>query len=212
MLQQLLRLVGWNVLCDFMGWGDHADRKHYGLLAEFSNTQTLYTACEGVRDAGYDRWDAHTPFPVHGLEKAMGLKESKVPWISLVAGLSGATFGFFMQYWIHGGSTGALEELIGLPNYPLVISGKPFFAWPTYIPITFELGVLLAAIGAVLGWIGLNELPRLHHSLFHSKRFARVTDDKFFIAIESIDPAYDLDDTAALLKKLGAEHVELVER
>jgi hypothetical protein len=172
---------------------------HYGVLAEFATTTDLYHACERVRDAGFTRWDAHTPFPVHGLDKAMGLKRSPLPWIVLVAGLTGAAAGFGLQWWVHASA------------YPLVISGKPYFAWPAMIPITFELGVLFAAFGAVFGMLGLNKLPMHNHPLFQSKVFERVTDDTFFISIESRDPQFDPSATRKLLESLGARSVELVE-
>ena len=177
-----------------------AEKKAWGTLAEFETPAALYHACEQVRDAGFRNWDAHTPFPVHGLDKAMGLPSSRVPWVALVTGLTGATIGFGLQTWVHA------------VTYPMVISGKPFFAWPTYVPITFELGVLLTALGALFGMLAINQLPRLHHPLFNSERFERVTDDRFFIAIEAIDPNYDREGTAELLREAGAAHVETVSR
>ncbi len=172
---------------------------YYGVVAEFTTAAELYHACEKVRDAGFTKWDAHTPFPVHGLEKAMGLPRSPLPWIVLVMGLTGAAAGFGLQWWVHASA------------YPLVISGKPFFAWPAMIPITFEVGVLFAAFGAVFGMFALNRLPMHHHPLFQSKLFERVTDDRFFISIESWDPRFDSSATAQMLKSLGAANVELVE-
>ncbi|MGE3507676.1 MAG: DUF3341 domain-containing protein [Vicinamibacterales bacterium] len=172
---------------------------HYGVLAEFGTPRDLYRACEGVRDAGFTRWDAHTPFPVHGLERAMGLRRSPLPWIVLAMGLSGAALGFSLQWWVHGAA------------YPLVISGKPYLAWPAYIPVTFEVGVLFAALGAVGGMLGLNRLPMHHHPLFRSKIFERVTDDAFFISIESWDPQFDETATGVLLASLGARRVEFLE-
>jgi Protein of unknown function (DUF3341) len=172
---------------------------HYGMLAEFATPRDLYHACERVRDEGFTRWDAHTPFPVHGLGKAMGLKPSPLPWIVLVMGLAGAGLGFLLQWWVH------------VEAYPLVISGKPYNAWPAFIPITFELAVLFAALGAVLGMFGLNRLPMHYHPLFKSKVFERVTDDAFFISIESWDPRFDVSATGKLLESLGARRVELVE-
>ena len=172
---------------------------HYGLLGQFATAADLYHACEKVRDAGFTRWDAHTPFPVHGLDKAMGLKRSPLPWIVLVMGLLGLTLGFALQAWVHGVA------------YPLVISGKPYFAWPAYVPVAFEVGVLFAALGAVFGMFGLNRLPMHHHPLFQSKLFERVTDDAFFISIEAWDPRFDASATAKLLESLGARSVELLE-
>ena len=172
---------------------------HYGILAEFATPTDLYHACERVRDAGFTRWDAHTPFPGHGLEGAMGIRRSQLPWIVLVAGLTGAALGFGLQWWVHNSAQ------------PLVISGKPYFAWPAYIPITFEVGVLFAAFGAVFGMLGMNRLPMHHHPLFQSKVFERVTDDAFFISIESWDPRFDASATRKLLESLGARSVELLE-
>jgi hypothetical protein len=171
----------------------------YGILAEFGTPAELHRACERVRDAGFTRWDAHTPFPVHGLDKAMGLRRSPLPWIVLVLGLTGASLGFALQWWVHGVA------------YPLVISGKPYFSWPAFIPITFELGVLFAAGGAVFGMFGLNRLPMHHHPLFRSRVFERVTDDAFFISIESWDPQFDPSSTESLLQSAGARRVELLE-
>jgi hypothetical protein len=172
---------------------------YYGVLAEFGTTADLYQACERVRDAGFTRWDAHTPFPVHGLDKAMGLGRSPLPWIVLVMGLTGAALGFGLQAWVHTSA------------YPLVISGKPFFSWPAFIPITFEVAVLFAAFGAVFGMLGLNRLPMHHHPLFQSRVFERASDDAFFISIESWDPRFDPSATGKLLESLGARSVELLE-
>ena len=172
---------------------------HYGILAEFATPADLYHACERVRDAGFTRWDAHTPFPVHGLAGAMGLRRSPLPWIVLGMGLTGAALGFLLQWWVHASA------------YPLVISGKPFFAWPAMVPITFEVAVLFGALGAVFGMLGLNRLPMHHHPLFQSKVFERATDDAFFISIESWDPRFDPSATRTLLESLGARSVELIE-
>ena len=176
-----------------------AETKIYGMLAEFDTPQVLYTACEQVRDEGFKHWDALTPFPVHGLDKAMGLKASKLPWIVLAMALTGCACGFALQWWTM------------VIDYPSIIAGKPLFSWPAYIPVTFELTILFGSFGAVFGMFGLNRLPTLNHPLFSSERFKRVTDDKFFIAIEARDPRYDKRKTKKLLKKLGATHIELVE-
>jgi hypothetical protein len=172
---------------------------HYGLLAEFDSAKALYHACERVRDAGYSRWDAHSPYPIHGLDRAMGLRPSKLPFVVLVTGLSGAGGGMLLQWWVH------------TTAYPLVISGKPLFSWPAFVPVTFELGVLFAALGAVLGMFAMNQLPMYYHPLFGSKRFERSSDDALFISIEAWDPKFDRDGTAELLRQAGAKHVELVE-
>lgn len=173
--------------------------KLFGALAEFESTSAVFVACEKVRDAGFKRWDSHGPFPVHNIDKAMGLPASKLPFIVLAIGLAGALGGYYMQVW-----TSTIE-------YPWIISGKPHLSWPAFVPVTFELGVLFAAFAAVFGMLAINGLPRLYHSLFRSKRFERFSDDKFFISIESTDPKFDAEKTVAFLQGLGATHVELVE-
>jgi hypothetical protein len=173
--------------------------KVYGLLAEYDTPADLFHACEKVRDAGYAAWDAHTPFPVHGLERAMGLRTSIVPYIVALMGFTGAGLGFLLQYWV---STTA---------YALIISAKPYNSYQAFVPVTFELGILLGSFGAVFGMLGLNKLPQLYHSLFNSSRFPKFSDDKFFISIEARDPKFDAERTKKLLESTGAAHVEEVE-
>lgn len=173
--------------------------KPYGLLAEFDTARDLYHACEHVRDAGFSKWDSFSPFPVHNIDKAMGLKSSRLPWVVLVLGLTGASLGFLLQYW-----TSAVD-------YPLMYAGKPYNSWQAFMPVTFELGILFAAFGAVFGMLHFNRLPQYYHPLFTSERFAAVTDDKFFIAIEKADPNFDERQIKKMLKKLGATHIEMVE-
>jgi hypothetical protein len=175
------------------------EKSNYGLLAEFDTASALYHACEAVRDEGFTKWDAHSPFPVHGLEIAMGLGRSFLPWIVLVMGITGAVAGFMLQTWVH------------TEAYPLVISGKPYWAWQAFIPVTFECGILFASLGAVFGMFIINGLPTLYHPVFGSDRFARVTDDKFFISIEAADPRFDTEGTTQLLENAGATHVESLE-
>ncbi|MFT4703713.1 MAG: hypothetical protein ACI81R_001405 [Bradymonadia bacterium] len=176
-----------------------ATNKHWGLLAEYNTPAELYQACEEIRDAGFQKWDAHTPFPVHGLDKAMGLPLSFLPWLVLVVGLSGTASAVALQYYVHSIA------------YTLVISGKPFFALPAYVPIIFELSILFSAGAAVFGMLAINRLPMWNHPLFTSRRFERVTDDRFFISIESSDPKFDGAATHDLLSGTGASHVEYVE-
>ena len=170
----------------------------FGVLAEFRSPESLFQACEQLRDAGFRDWDAHSPFPIHGLDQAMGLKRSPVALFVLVLGLGGAALGMLMQWWV------------ATIAYPLVISGKPFFSWPAFIPITFECGVLGGASGAILGFLLMSKLPRHHHSLFNSTHFERVTDDAFFISVEATDPKFDREETKTLLERLGAIAVEEV--
>jgi len=173
--------------------------KLLGYLIEFEDTHTLYHACEKMRDAGYQHWDAHTPFPVHGLNDAMGLKPSRLPYIVLGGGLTGLGLALLMQWWMNA------------HDYPYLISGKPIFSLPANIPIIFELTVLLAAFGAFFGMLAINRLPRFHHPVFHSARVARATDDGFFISIEASDPLFDPAGTRRLAESLGGSHVEPLE-
>lgn len=172
----------------------------FGVLGEFDSPRSLYQACSRVRDAGYSRWDAHTPFPIHGLERAMGLRASRLAWLVLGLALAGATSAMILQWWV---STQA---------YPLVISGKPFFSWQAFVPVTFEIGILGGALGAVFGMLAFNGLPMWFHPLFSSQRFQRVTDDGFFISIEAWDPKFDAEGCQEFLRKIGATHVEVVPR
>jgi hypothetical protein len=175
------------------------EKKIWGLLAEFETTKAVYHACESCRDEGFTKWDSYTPFPVHGLDKAMGLKASFIPWITLVCGLSGAALGMYLQYWVS-----AVE-------YTHIISGKPYNSFQAFVPVTFELGILLGGLSTAFGMFFVNRLPTFYHPVFNSDRFAAVTDDKFFIAIEADDPLYDPRKTKKLLKSLGATHVEELE-
>jgi len=170
--------------------------KPWGLLAQYENPAAVFHACETVRDAGYQSWDACTPFPVHGLDKAMGLKPSKLPWAVLAVGVTGSTLALFFQAWAMGSA------------YPFIVGGKPLFSLPAFVPIWYELTVLSSCVTAFLAnWI-INGLPQPYHPAFASKAFERVTDDKFFIMIESGDPKFDLEATRALLQKTGATLVE----
>ncbi len=168
-------------------------------LAEFDSTATVFHAAETVRDAGYKKWDVHTPFPVHGMDRAMGLPDSPVGWIVAAMGATGTTVAFLMMWWMNG------------IHYPYLIGGKPGFSLPSMVPVMFELTVLLSAFGAVFGMLGLNQLPRHHHPVFFSDRFDRGSDDRFFISIEAADPAFDLDETKELLESTDPVHIELIE-
>ncbi len=171
----------------------------WGLLAQYENPAAVYHACEKVRDAGYQQWDACTPFAVHGLDKAMGLKPSKLPWAVLSVGLVGSVFMLFFESWTAGNA------------YPIVVGGKPLFSLPAFVPIWYEITVLSSCVTAFLSnWI-FSGLPKPYHPAFASRAFARVTDDKFFIMVEAADPKFDLAKTGALLKETGATLVEELE-
>jgi hypothetical protein len=172
------------------------------LLAEFDTTAGIVHAAEKVREAGYTKWDTHTPFPIHGMDKAMGLKDSRVGWIVLGAALFGLTGAFVMMHWMNG------------IDYPTVVGGKPPGApgtLPSMVPILFELTILCSAFGAVLGMFHLNKLPRHNHPVFESDRFRAATDDKFFISIEAEDPKFSVEQTRELLESTHPTNVEVVE-
>lgn len=178
--------------------GIYESEPAYGLLAEFSDPGALLHAAEGVREAGYTHFDTHSPFPIHGMDRAMGLGNSKVGFFTLGGGITGLALAYWLQWW-----TSAAD-------YPINISGKPFFAIEPSIPIMFELTVLFAAFGAVVGMLALNGLPRPHNPLFYSKNFARATDDAFFLHIAASDRRFGRDATEKLLKDLGGYNIELL--
>jgi hypothetical protein len=173
--------------------------KLYGVLVEFDALEPFLAACERVRDAGFKRWDAHAPYPVHGLSDAMGMRMTRLPYLVFACGLSGATLALLMQWWMNA------------IDYPIIVSGKPLFSLPANIPVVFELTVLFAAISAFVGMFAFNGLPRLHHPLLKSERFRRVTTDRFFITIESTDPKFDAERSMEFIESLGGLHTERVE-
>lgn len=168
-----------------------------GLLAEYETPGQVMHAAEAVRDAGYEKWDVHTPFPVHGMDGAMGLKPTPLGWISFGGGMTGGSLAVLMQWWMGG------------VDYPLNIGGKPAFALHSSIPIIFELTILLTAFGTLFGMLGLNRLPQLYHWVFGSEQFKRVTDDRFFISIEAEDPKFAK--ARAMLEKTHPLSIEEVE-
>lgn len=174
------------------------NKKIYGLLAEFKNPGELMEAAKAVNKAGYHKFDAHSPFPIHGMDEAMGLKKSKLGWIVLGHGLLGMLGGIALQVWVHTSA------------YPMNISGKPEANLPAFVPVTFELTILLAAFGTFFGMFALNKLPKFNHPLFNSQTFEKVTDDGFFISIEAEDDLFSVEKTEKLLKDIGASHVERV--
>lgn len=182
----------------------------YGLLAEFDTPAAIYAAAEKVREAGYKWWDCHTPFPVHGLDKAMGIKPTFLPVLVFGAGAAGALLALLLQYFTN--ATGwKFWGGVWVTGYQFLVSGKPLFSLPANVPIIFELMVLLASIGCVVFMLGLNKLPMLYHPVFKSERFARATDDRFFIVIEARDPQFFRNKTESFLRSLSATAVEALE-
>jgi hypothetical protein len=174
-------------------------KKIFGVIAEFDNPADAIHAAEKVRDAGFTHWDVYTPFPVHGMDRAMGLRNSKVGWFSFLGGVTGYTCGMLLIWF-----TNAV-------NYRIVIGGKPMFSPFAAFPPSYELTILFGSFGALLGMLFLNRLPRLHHPLLKHKRFALVTHDKFFVVIETDDPKYSEAETRKLLEGAGSKRIELVE-
>ena len=172
----------------------------YGLLVDFDNVDDLVVAAGRVRDAGYEKWDVHTPFPVHGLDDAMGVRATRLPYVVLLAGIAGAGGTLLLQWW-----TNAID-------YPYIVSGKPLFSLPANIPITFELIILFSALAAFGGGLALSNLPELFHPLLANRRFRRATTDGFFLGVDAADPQFDEAKTAEVLRSLGAGNVEIVHR
>ncbi len=176
-------------------------KRVYGYLAEFKSASALYKAAEKVRDAGFRKWDCYTPYPVHGLDNAMGLKRSILPWFVFFGGLTGCATALALTYFTQ------------VSIYPTVVQAKPtnIFTIPAFFPVMFELTILFSGFTVLFGLLGLIQLPRLNHPLFASKQFHRATDDGFFIAIEARDAKFSPDTTRSLLAEIGGENIELVE-
>ena len=170
----------------------------YGLLAEFPQPENLLAAAEAAHDAGFRRMDAYTPFPVHGLSEAIGLRQTRLPMIVLIGGIVGACLGFGMQYWYE------------VYHYPMNIGGRPHNSWPSFIVITFEMTILCAALSAVLGMLALNGLPQPYHPLFNVPSFELASRSHFFLCIEARDPKFDLDDTRVFLERLRPMSIYVV--
>jgi hypothetical protein len=182
----------------------------YGLIAEFDTPGDLMKAAEQVRDAGFKWWDCCTPFPVHGLDKAMGIRATILPVLVFFAGMTGTTVAFCLQTFTNA-TDFSLWAMVWVTGYPFLISGKPLLSLPAFIPVMFELTILFSALSTVSLMFGFNGLPRLYHPLFRSKRFRRVTDDRFFVVIEARDPRFFQTRTRAFLESLDPISIEAVE-
>lgn len=174
--------------------------KIYGMGAEFPNATALFHAAEKVRDLGFKKWDVHSPFPIHGMDAAMGLGKS---WLSSVV--------------LCGGITGLLTAVVlefypSWYDYPLIVHGKPtnWATVPAFFPIMFELMVLCSAFACVFALLVFNQLPKWYHPVFNWDRFAKVTDNGFFLIIEAHDPQFSETKTRALLEEIGGTHVTLI--
>jgi len=175
-----------------------ADKVH-GLVAVFDTASGIYRAAEKVRDAGFKRWDVITPFPVHGLDEAMGMKRSLVPVFAFFGGMTG----------LFGGMT--MIAYMNWINYPIVVHGRPYFSPLSSFPVSFELTILLAALGSIIGMFILNGLPMHYHPVLKWNKAHIASDDKFLLIIESTDPKYDREKTKQMLEELGGEEIEELE-
>ena len=178
---------------------EERSNQHVGLLAEFPNPGALYDAVKDLRERGYTRLDTFSPFPIHGMDRAMGLPYSKLGYLVFIGGLTGAFLGWALQYWT--------SEV----DYAINISNKPLYAFEASVPIIFELTILFSALTAIGAMLALNGLPRPYNPLFHSERFERATDDGFFLHVARADGTFDQDRTAGDLVALGATAVEYVD-
>jgi hypothetical protein len=170
----------------------------YGLMAEFDQPEALLASVRQAYTAGYRRMDAYTPFPVEGLAEALGFHRTRLPLVVLLGGIMGGIGGFVLQYYA------------AVIDYPLNVGGRPLNSWPAFIPVTFELTILVAALAAVLGMLALNGLPMPYHPVFNVPRFELATRDHFFLCIEATDPQFDRQRTRAFLEGLGPKEVTAV--
>ncbi|MBX3420716.1 MAG: DUF3341 domain-containing protein [Pirellulaceae bacterium] len=170
----------------------------FGWMAEYDDENKMLEAARKVRDAGYTRTDVFAPFPVHGIDEALGIKPTILPWFSLIAGATGTGVALLMQCWMNA------------VDYPYIISGKPFISLPAFIPVTFELTVLFAAFTTVFAMLALNGLPRLSNPVFTNPKFDRATDDRFFLWVDARDKYFNSDSVKSLLQATGPLGVEEV--
>lgn len=170
----------------------------FGWMAEYSDEHAMLDAARRVRDAGYTRTDVFAPFPVHGIDEALGIKPTILPWFTLLAGATGTTIAVVMQIWMNA------------VDYPYIISGKPYNSLPAFVPVMFELTVLFAAFTTVFAMLGLNGLPRFSNPLFTSPRFDRATDDRFFLWVDSRDKYFNSEKVKSLLQNTACVNVEEV--
>lgn len=170
----------------------------FGWVAEYADDNKLLEAARKVRDSGYTRTDAFTPFPVHGIDEALGIKATVLPWFTLCAGATGTCIALIMQWWMNAF------------DYPYIISGKPFASWPAFIPVAFELTILFAAYTTVIAMLGLNGLPKFSNPMFTNPKFDRATDDRFFLWVDSRDKYFNTEKVKSLLESTGPISVDEV--
>jgi hypothetical protein len=175
------------------------NRKIYGLMAEFDTTTEIVEAARKTREAGYRKTDAFSPFPIHEMDEALGIKRSILPFLVFGGGVAGLLSGIGLQWFVH------------VWDYPIIVGGRPFFSLPSFIPPAYELTILLAGFTAVFGMLFLNGLPQPYHPVFNVPRFALASREKFFLLIETKDAQFDYEKTRSFMQSLGAQEVFDVE-
>ena len=185
--------------------GNQADKRLIGLLAQFEDPDSLVEACNQAREFGYKKMDAYSPFPVHGIDQAIGIRRTRLPFFVLAIGLSALFVGLGLQYYANAADFSPI-----FPGYRFKIGGKPYFSLPANIPVTFEIIVLSSAFASFLGMWAINRLPRLANPLFRISRFKRATNDKFFLMIDTEDKKFDRRETESKLDAWGASAIEEV--
>jgi hypothetical protein len=175
------------------------ERSLWGLMAEFEDHEQLLEAAKQAYAAGYRQMDAYSPFPVEGLAEALGHYYTPVPLVTLVGGMLGGLGGYFMEWYSMG------------KIYPLNVGGRPYNSWPNFIPVTFELTVLIACLSAFVGMLVMNRLPQLNHPVFNVPEFGRASIDLFFLCIETGDPKFEVSETRRFLMSLKPTRVSEVE-
>lgn len=170
----------------------------YGMMAEFDSAQALIDAAKHTHEAGYQKIDAYSPFPIEGLAEEIGFRHNAVPLVVLIGGIIGGLTGYLMQYWISA------------IDYPINVGGKPTHSWPAFIVITFEMTILFAVISAVFGMLALNGLPMPYHPVFNVPRFALASKDRFFLIVFSSDPKYNPAGTRSFLEGLAPRSISEV--
>lgn len=171
----------------------------YGVLAEFDRSEHLLEAVKAARAEGYTRLDAYTPYPIEDIQHALGHEKSLLPWLVLAGGILGGVGGFVLQYWVSAIA------------YPLNVGGRPLNSWPSFVPVSFECTILVAAMAAVFGMLALNGLPMPHHPVFNVRRFALASRNRYFLCIEARDPKFEAATAVEFLWSQNATHVSEVE-
>lgn len=171
----------------------------HGVMAEFASPEELLVAARRAHDAGYRSMDAYSPFPIHGMDEALALPKTRIPLLVLIGGLAGLTLGLALQYWVSA------------IDYPVMVGGKPYASWPAFVPVAYELTILLAGLTGGIGMLALNGLPMPYHPVFNVERFALASNDRFFLCIEATDPKFSREGTKAFLEELHPYQVSEVE-